>query len=369
MTWQFNAYVPLMLAAGAISSAVAVFTLRQRHSQGSIALAVRELRGDALGLGHRTSVRLGLLDVRGGISQAGVLRHGHDRRGHVRVRGVVFGPDPMGHARECARSLLAPRSSRRCSYGPATTTRSSGRRSSSTPAAPWSCFTRAPGVWWWVDTAYTYLLLAAAVALLVRMFFKEPGLYRRQATALIAAVVVPVAADVVYVYGAPSAETANLDAALLRLGGAGALLGFRPLPAARRDSGGSRVHHRQHERQRRRDRHRRPGRLSQCRRGEAHRQAACRRGGKAGRRDPRMVPGSAVGPRRHRRPRGRHLRRVRLRGTLLRRPALDLPRQSRPLSGHASSCCATRPTARRRSSPSKRPGATWRTGCARRRRS
>jgi PAS domain S-box-containing protein len=209
MTWQFNTYVPLMLVAGAISSAVGVFTLRQRHSQGAIGLAVASFGGTLWALA------IALQFASGSLASAVVFHKlaflGMDVIG---VAMLAFAAAYSGRSRWVTTgSVLA------LSLLPALTQVFVWTSDSHTLIwkalqmdlqGSMAVLHETPGVWWWVDTVYTYVLLAAAIALLARMFFKEPGLYRRQATALIAAVVVPVAADVAYVYGAPSAETANL---------------------------------------------------------------------------------------------------------------------------------------------------------------
>jgi PAS domain S-box-containing protein len=209
VTWQFNLYVPLMLAAGAVSSAVGVFTLRQRHSPGAIGLAVASFGGTLWALA------IALQFASGSLASAVVFHKvaflGMDVIG---VAMFVFAASYSGRARWITTgSVLA------ISLLPILT--QVFVWTSDYHTLIWKALQmdthgsmavlhESPGVWWWIDTVYTYVLLAASIALLVRMFVKEPGLYRRQATALIAAVVVPVAADVAYVYGAPYAETANL---------------------------------------------------------------------------------------------------------------------------------------------------------------
>ena len=209
MTWQFNSYVPLMMAAGAVSLAVAVFCLRQRRSQGAVALAVASFAGTLWAVA--IALQFASASLGSAVTFHKIAFLGMDVIG---VAMLAFAAAYSGRARWITTGTILA-----ISLLPIVT--QVFVWTSDYHTLIWEALEldhrgslavlrENPGVWWWVDTVYTYVLLAAAIALLVRMFVREPGLYRRQAMALIAAVVVPVAADVVYVYGAPSVETANL---------------------------------------------------------------------------------------------------------------------------------------------------------------
>jgi len=57
------------------------------------------------------------------------------------------------------------------------------------------------GPWFWVHTAYSYVLWAIAAATLLRALGRSPLLYRKQAVAVIVAVVSPLVLNVIYVSG------------------------------------------------------------------------------------------------------------------------------------------------------------------------
>ncbi|MBI3162660.1 MAG: PAS domain S-box protein, partial [Chloroflexi bacterium] len=57
------------------------------------------------------------------------------------------------------------------------------------------------GVWFFVHSAYSYLILLIGVILLLRALFRKQGMYRGQITALLIAVLAPVAGNVLYLTG------------------------------------------------------------------------------------------------------------------------------------------------------------------------
>ena len=61
----------------------------------------------------------------------------------------------------------------------------------------------APGPWYWVNTVYSYLLIAAGSALLLRVAIRYPKAYRGQAGLLVAAVAVPWIGSLVSVFAMP----------------------------------------------------------------------------------------------------------------------------------------------------------------------
>lgn len=54
------------------------------------------------------------------------------------------------------------------------------------------------GTWFWINTAYSYILLIIGILLLVRFFFDSPNLYREQAKILILGVSIPFLANILY---------------------------------------------------------------------------------------------------------------------------------------------------------------------------
>jgi PAS domain S-box-containing protein len=57
------------------------------------------------------------------------------------------------------------------------------------------------GPWFWIHTAYSYLMLLMALILLTRSLIKFPQLYRGQAATLMIGVLAPVIGNIVYVFG------------------------------------------------------------------------------------------------------------------------------------------------------------------------
>src|SRR5258706_834048 len=57
------------------------------------------------------------------------------------------------------------------------------------------------GLWFWVHSAYSYLLLVLGTILIVRSVWHKQGLYRGQAIALVIAAVTPMAGNIIYLSG------------------------------------------------------------------------------------------------------------------------------------------------------------------------
>jgi len=66
---------------------------------------------------------------------------------------------------------------------------------------PYARVAKTYGPWLWVHVVYVYSLLAASSVLLFRLALRSPYVYRGQATSLLAAALLPWAANVVYVFG------------------------------------------------------------------------------------------------------------------------------------------------------------------------
>jgi signal transduction histidine kinase/PAS domain-containing protein len=64
-----------------------------------------------------------------------------------------------------------------------------------------SMLTPVHGLWFWVHTTYSYLLVLASTVLIVRLMVQSKGLFRRQAVAMSIAVITPWAGNIVYLTG------------------------------------------------------------------------------------------------------------------------------------------------------------------------
>lgn len=57
------------------------------------------------------------------------------------------------------------------------------------------------GPWYWLNLGYSYLLVVAGLALLLKIYFQSNSLYRRQSAVLVAAAAVPLGANVAFNFG------------------------------------------------------------------------------------------------------------------------------------------------------------------------
>ena len=58
-----------------------------------------------------------------------------------------------------------------------------------------------PAVWFWVHSAYSYLLILSSTFVLFRQFISSPSVYRRQLIALLVAIIAPTVANVITLFG------------------------------------------------------------------------------------------------------------------------------------------------------------------------
>ncbi len=72
-------------------------------------------------------------------------------------------------------------------------------------------------LWWWADTAYTYLLLALSFLIFARTFARAPRVHRRQAFGLLLAVVLPLLGDLTYIAGVTRVNPAPMAFSLSAL--------------------------------------------------------------------------------------------------------------------------------------------------------
>lgn len=67
-------------------------------------------------------------------------------------------------------------------------------------SGPFIIIAKTYGPWFWIHTAYSYLLLLSGIFLLLRRLFRPPRLYREQFIALLICVIVPVTWNVLYIF-------------------------------------------------------------------------------------------------------------------------------------------------------------------------
>ena len=212
MAWQFSPYLPLMLSAAAISLAVAGFTLHRRSTPGAIPLAVVNCAGALWAVMTALQISSGTLVY--AITFHKLAFIGMDIIG---IAMFAFAAAYTGRSRWITGGTIVA-----LSLLPILTqvfVWTSGQHTliwkelALVPRGTMAYLAESPGVWWWIDSVYTYVLLAAGIALLGWMFIKNPGLYRRQASALLVAMLVPVVADSIYTYGTPEAYPVNITPA------------------------------------------------------------------------------------------------------------------------------------------------------------
>jgi PAS domain S-box-containing protein len=198
-----------MVITGAISLAVGVFTLRRSPAPSSVPLAVVSVAGAIWAWAAALQLASGSLEY-------AVLFHKLAFVGMVTIGPAWFAFAAMYTGRE---RWVAGRRLAVLSLLPATTQvliwttpyhTAMWRGLTLDTSGSFAVLRESPGVWWWVDTAYSYCLLGLGIVLLVSVLIRDPGLYRRQVTALLVAVVVPLAVDAVYAYGMPLSEPVNL---------------------------------------------------------------------------------------------------------------------------------------------------------------
>ncbi len=65
---------------------------------------------------------------------------------------------------------------------------------------PFTVIAKTYGLWFWVHTSYSYLLMLFGMLILLRRLFRPPRLYRGQSIALLICVVVPLVWNVLYIF-------------------------------------------------------------------------------------------------------------------------------------------------------------------------
>ncbi len=225
MIWQFNAYVPLMVATGAISLGVGVFTLRRRPSSSSLALGLVSIAGAIWAWTTALQLASGTLEYAVafhklafiGIDTLGVAWFAFAAIYTGREKWVT--PDTLGVLLflPALTQVLVWTSQYHTLVWKGLTLNSVGS---------YMVLHESPGPWWYVDTAYSYALIVIGIILLASLFIREPGIYRRQVAALLAGVLVPLTVDALYTLTMPKSEPVNLTPALFAWVGLALYWGF-----------------------------------------------------------------------------------------------------------------------------------------------
>ncbi len=88
------------------------------------------------------------------------------------------------------------------------------------------------GIWFWIHSAYSYILLVAGTFLLLRRFISAPAVYRRQLIALVIAVVFPVVANAITILAKPLLDLTPLAFAVTGLSFTWGMLRYQLLDLA-----------------------------------------------------------------------------------------------------------------------------------------
>jgi diguanylate cyclase (GGDEF)-like protein/PAS domain S-box-containing protein/putative nucleotidyltransferase with HDIG domain len=213
MLWQSNFYVFLMVVAGLVSAIAAYLTWQRRPAPGSTPLVVVNLAGALWAW-------MTALELTAGTLSGAVVFHKLTFL-PIEVIGpalFVFAAEYTGHDRWVTgrkRALLAVVPVISLALIWTTPLQSLFWRGLAMEASDSFMYLhKTPGMWWWIDSAYTYGLILAAVALIGAMFVREPGLYRRQAAAILAAILVPVVVDSLYIFNIVGSGVVDLAPAL-----------------------------------------------------------------------------------------------------------------------------------------------------------
>ena len=200
MGWQYNAYVPPLVAAAAVSAALALFVWRRRPAPGTVPFVWLMLAVTEWSLGY--ALELGSTDLPGKLLWA-----------KVQYLGIVFVPLAwLVFALQYTRrdKWLARRNLIWLSIVPCFTLLLvwtndvhgliwSSVKLDNSGSFPMLDLTY--GAWWWVNFVYSYLLLLLSTFLLVQVLVRSPHLYRGQAGALLIGALAPWVGNVLYVSG------------------------------------------------------------------------------------------------------------------------------------------------------------------------
>ncbi len=86
-------------------------------------------------------------------------------------------------------------------------------------AGPFPVISKTPGPWFWVNVAYGYALLMATLFLLLRIMWRAPSLYRRQAFTVMVSLLLPLTSSALYNFGLSPVPRHDISPAVFALSG------------------------------------------------------------------------------------------------------------------------------------------------------
>jgi PAS domain S-box-containing protein len=196
--WQYTSYILPLLIAGAVSAAVALFAWRRRPTPGAAASALLMLAAAEWSLGYAlelasadlpSKVFWGKVACLGVViipvaSLAFVLQYTSREKWLTRRNVILLAIEPL------VTLLLVWTNETHLLYYSGIRLDTSG---------PFSVLDLTYGVWFWVDIAYSYLLILFGTLLLLQAFIHSPPLYRRQVGALLLGAFIPWVAEVLLI--------------------------------------------------------------------------------------------------------------------------------------------------------------------------
>ncbi len=200
MHWQYTHYVLPLVIATAMSAVLALFAWRRRPASGAAPLALLMLAVAVWTLGY--TLELGSPDLPsklfwGKVSYLGV--------GFVPVAWFTFVIQYTGREKWLSyRNLGVLAIEPLVTLLLVWTNEAHGMFYSNTrldTSGPFLVLDLTYGVWFWVDVAYSYLLLLLGTLLLIQAFIHSPQLYRRQIGIMLIGTFAPWAAEVLLISG------------------------------------------------------------------------------------------------------------------------------------------------------------------------
>jgi two-component system cell cycle sensor histidine kinase/response regulator CckA len=199
MSWQYIPYLPPLLITAVISTALALYACRRRHVPGVVSFAVFMLAvvewslAYALELGS-TSLSVKVLWVR--VEYLGIVT--------VPVAWLVFVLRYTGREKWLTRRTLVLLVVVPLVTQPLVWTNESHsliwRDIELDTGGPFAMLDLTYGAWWWIHTAYSYLLLLLGTLLLIQKLIRSPRLYRGQATVLLVGALAPWMVNALYIF-------------------------------------------------------------------------------------------------------------------------------------------------------------------------
>jgi PAS domain S-box-containing protein len=203
MHWQYNSYVLPLVIAAALSALLALFAWRRRPTPGATVSALLMLAAAEWSLGY--ALELGIADLSTRLFWAKVQYLGMVM---VPVAWLVLVLQYTGRERWLTRrNLILLAIEPLVTLLLVWTNEAHGLIYSNTRLDTSGAFPMLDltfGLWFWVDVAYSYLLLVLSVLLLIRAFIRSPYFYRRQVGALLIGAFAPWVAEVLSISGLSS---------------------------------------------------------------------------------------------------------------------------------------------------------------------